>query len=183
VVSTVPSYVLKEIVFDDSFSKEMAKVTYNPIDVFHFGFYTKNIKNMKKGFGVLTKPSDNKSFLGVLFNSQIFKHVSSSDTELFTILVGGERQKELCQLESKKLEGIVLKEVEKLIAHQGEVLLKEHYRWKKGIPQYDMNQENLIQQINSFEKENPGFFVLGNYFNGVSVSDAVLKGKNLAEKL
>ena len=183
VVSTVPSYVLKELVFDDSFSKEMAKVTYNPIDVFHFGFYKKNIKKMKKGFGVLTKPSDNKSFLGVLFNSQIFKHVSSSDTELFTILVGGERQKELCQLESEKLEGIILKEVEDLIDHQGEVLLKEHYRWKKGIPQYDMNQEDLIQKIDSFEKENPGFYVLGNYFNGVSVSDAVLKGKNLSEKL
>ena len=120
-VSTVPSYVLKGLVFDDSFSKEIAKVTYNPIDVFHFGFYKKNIKKMKKGFGVLTKPSDNKSFLGVLFNSQIFKHVSSSDTQLFTILVGGERQKELCQLESEKLERIVLKELEDLIDHQGEV--------------------------------------------------------------
>ena len=177
VIATVPAYVLKNIFFEDYLFKELDKVIYSTVDVFHFGFEKKNIENLKEGFGVLTKPSDKKSFLGILFNSRIFNHVSANDKELFTVLIGGERQKDLCQLSKIELRNKVLVELEDIIQHNGNVIFENHYKWEKGIPQYNMNQENLIMAINKFESNHSNLKILGNYFNGVSVSDCIMKSK------
>ena len=61
----------------------------------HLGIEKQKIKNDISGFGVLTKPSDNKSFLGIIFNSRIFPHVAPLDKDLMTVMVGGSRQKQL----------------------------------------------------------------------------------------
>jgi len=182
VICTIPSYSLKKIIWDKTFSKNLELVQYNPIDVFHFGFYNKNIKNYKKGFGLLTKPSDNKSFLGILFSTEIFHFVSPSDSKLFTVLVGGERQREFCEIQKEKLELVILKELEKLIGHSGKLIFKNHFRWKKGIPQYNMYQEDLTKSIKLFQKKNRNFHIIGNYFDGLSVSDCVEKGEKVVNK-
>ena len=156
---------------------------YTPVDVFHFGFKKDHVMNQAPGFGVLTKPSDQKNYLGILFSSRTFENVAPKDSELFTVLVGGERQKELCDLPIEQLETIILRELEQLICHQGEVTFKKHFRWKKGIPQYDMNHQELIDGLVQFEKRNQDFYVLGNFHGGVSVSDCINKSKKLALKL
>ncbi len=181
VICTIPSYVLKQLIWDKSLIQELNRVIYNPIDVFHFGLERKNINNNIDGFGVLTKPSDKKSFLGILFNSRIFDFVSPNDMDLFTVLVGGERQKELCELPVKELECIVLKELEEMINHTGNVVFSNHFKWKKGIPQYNLNQEQLVISISNFEKNNKNFHITGNYFNGISVSDCIKKAKIIAD--
>tara|TARA_Y100001978_G_C23697091_1_gene438225 strand:- start:1173 stop:2486 length:1314 start_codon:yes stop_codon:yes gene_type:complete len=178
VICTVPAYALKELIWDHSFSKVLSSVNYNPIDVFHFGVDKKAVFSNKKGFGILTKPSDGKSFLGILFSSQIFNHVCPSEKELYTVLVGGERQKELCALNKEDLEKIIVKEFKDLIQYEGEIIFKNHFKWFKGIPQYNMNQSSLINSIGDFEKSNSNFHIIGNYFNGISVSDCVKNAKN-----
>ena len=86
-------------------------------------------------------------------------------------------------MEKGKLEKIILKELEKLIGHSGKIRFKNHFRWKKGIPQYNMYQESLTNSIKLFEKKNRNFHVIGNYFDGLSVSDCVEKGKQLVDNL
>ena len=41
-----------------------------------------------------------------------------------------------------------------------------------------MNQSSLINSIGDFEKSNSNFHIIGNYFNGISVSDCVKNAKN-----
>ena len=43
-----------------------------------------------------------------------------------------------------------------------------HYRYKKGVPQYDLNHHKLLKAIRNYEKNNSNFHILGNYFNGIS---------------
>ena len=104
IISTIPSYSLKDIVFDDKLKSVLSKVNYNPIDVFHFGFDRDALEIEIDGFGLLTKPQDRKSFLGVLFSSNIFKHVANNKKFLITVLAGGDRQKDLCKKSPKVLE-------------------------------------------------------------------------------
>ena len=141
------------------------------------------MKNKKQGFGVLTKPSDGKKYLGVLFSSRTFGHIAPEDFELYTVIVGGERQRELCDLPIEDLEKIVLSELEELLQHDGEVVFKNHFRWKKGIPQYDMNHQELLDSIARFEARNKDFYVMGNFHGGVSVSDCIKKSKKMASEL
>ncbi len=182
-ISTIPAHGLKRLIADQSFIQVLEKVNYSPVNVFHYGLKKENIKNKKQGFGVLTKPSDGKNYLGVLFSSRTFGHVAPEGFELYTVIVGGERQRELCDLPIEDLERIVLSELEELLQHDGEVIFKNHFRWKKGIPQYDMNHQELLDSIARFQARNKDFYVMGNFHGGVSVSDCIKKSKKMASEL
>ena len=179
IICTVPAYSLKNFIDDRTLITELDKIIYSPVDVFHFGFEKKNIQNKKQGFGVLTKPSDGKSYLGILFNSRIFDYVSPEGKELFTVLVGGERQKHLCEMSPIKLKELILKELEDLLGHKGETVIYNHYRWVKGIPQFNLDHSDLLNAIENFKNSHSNFHLVGNYFNGVSVSDCIQKSREL----
>ena len=179
IICTVPAYSLKKLIDDSGLVSQLNKIIYSPVDVFHFGFEKKNIQNNKQGFGVLTKPSDGKSYLGILFNSRIFDYVSPADKELFTVLVGGERQKHLCEMNPDKLKKLILEELEDLIGHKGKIVIENHYRWSNGIPQFNLDHTELLNAIEEFENNNSKFHLIGNYFNGVSVSDCIQKSRDL----
>ena len=181
-ISTVPSYILINLIDDYTLIDELKKIKYNPIDVFHFGLNKKDIKSKYNGFGILTKPEDNKSYLGVLFNSNIFNHVSPKNQNLYTVLVGGENQRLLCKQNILEVQGIIEKEIKNLFDYTGKINFKKNYRWKNAIPQYSMDQEKLISAISDFELKNNDFFITGNYFNGVSVSDCIEKSYNIVKK-
>jgi oxygen-dependent protoporphyrinogen oxidase len=130
---------------------------------------------------LLTKPEDRKSFLGILFSSNIFSHVSAKDKFLMTVLVGGKRQKELCELPPKEIEKIILDEICKLFKINSNPELIKHFRWKNGIPSYSMMISSLEDEIKYFENKNSNFSIIGNYHLGVSVSDCINNAKNLIE--
>ena len=181
IISTIPSYSLKEIVFDGNLKSGLSKVNYNPIDVFHFGFDKDALDVKIDGFGLLTKPEDKKSFLGILFSSNIFEHVSNNKKFLITVLAGGDRQKDLCKKSPKVLEEEILNEIEHLLKLKSEPEFKNHYRWSKGIPSYSMSVTKLQEDIKIFEEANKGFYIIGNYHLGVSVSDCIKNSKELVE--
>ena len=181
IISTIPAYSLKDIIFDAKLKDVLSKINYNPIDVFHFGF-DRDASNIKiSGFGLLTKPKDKKSFLGVLFSSNIFEHISDNKKFLITVLAGGDRQKDLCKVSPEVLEKQILNEILPLLKIKSEPEFKNHYRWSKGIPSYSMSLTAVQKDINFFEKTNKYFYIIGNYHLGVSVSDCIKNSKLLIE--
>ena len=181
IISTIPSYSLKDIVFDDKLKNVLSKVNYNPIDVFHFGFDRDALDIKIDGFGLLTKPQDKKSFLGVLFSSNIFEHVSNNKKFLITVLAGGDRQKDLCKESPKFLERQILNEILPLLRLKSEPEFKNHFRWSKGIPSYSISVTKLQKDIKIFEESNKGFYIIGNFHLGISVSDCVKNSKELID--
>ncbi len=181
IISTLPAHVLAYFVNDETLKNCLNDIEYVPVDVFHFGFNKIDINNQSPGFGVLTKKSDEKHFLGILFNSRIFPQVSPEEKELFTVIVGGSRQKKLCQLKPSKLKSLVLKELMDLMEVNNEPIFSNHYKYKKGIPQYNLNHQTILDAIKNFQDNNPNFHILGNYFDGISVSDSILKADKLIQ--
>ena len=156
---------------------------YNPIDVMHFAFNKKDYTNKIKGFGLLSKKSEGKSFLGILFNSDIFPNVAPVNQKLITVLVGGENQSNLCKLEKNKILNKVEDEIKELLGIK-KIIFKKHHRWTNAIPRY--NIENIKLLNSNVRKKlllHQNVFVNGNYIQGVSVSDCILKSKQLTEKI
>ena len=182
-ISTIPAYALSEIIFDKKLSQTLKKIYYCPIYVLHLGIEKQKIKNDISGFGVLTKPSDNKSFLGIIFNSRIFPHVAPSDKDLMTIMVGGTRQEHLLKTDKDILFDKIVRDVRKLISYDGQIIMKHDFLWDKGIPQYGLNHDYINKVIKNFENKNKDLHILGNYVNGISVSDCIEKASILSKKL
>jgi oxygen-dependent protoporphyrinogen oxidase len=68
-----------------------------------------------------------------------------------------------------------------LLGHKGETIIDNHYRWPKGIPQFNLNHSDLLKAIENFKNSNSNFHLIGNYFNGVSVSDCIQKARELVK--
>jgi len=182
-ISTIPAYALSEIIFDKKLSQNLKKIYYCPIYVLHLGIEKQKIKDDISGFGVLTKPSDNKSFLGIIFNSRIFPHVAPSEKDLITVMVGGTRQEELLKTDKDLLFNKIISDIRKLISYDGQIIMKHDFLWEKGIPQYGLEHDYITNEIKNFEDKNKDLHILGNYVNGISVSDCIEKASKLSKIL
>ncbi len=182
-VSTIPAYALSDILYDIELSQALKKVSYCPIYVLHLGLEREKIMEDISGFGVLTKPSDEKKFLGIIFNSRIFPHVAPLGKDLLTVMIGGARQEKLIMLDKDVLFDKVFKEIKKLISYKGKIVMKHDFLWKRGIPQYELNHDRIISEIKKFQNKNKKFYIMGNYIEGISVSDCVEKAHNLSKIL
>ena len=183
IISTIPAFGLAEVIFDKKISNALKNINYCPILVLHFGLEKKHIKENIDGFGVLTKKNDNMSFLGVLFNSRIFPHVAPKNNDLITVMIGGGRQSKLIYKDRSKLKNTVIKQIRKMISYEGRIVMEKEFLWKKGIPQYDLKHKDLIKCISEFEKKYKNFYISGNYYNGISVSDCIEKAYSLSKRL
>lgn len=183
IISTIPAHSLSQIFKSNTLNQALSSIYYAPVDVFHFGFNKSTVKNQSQGFGVLTKPSDKKHFLGILFNSRFFPHVCPDDKELFTVIIGGSKQAQLCELNDNKLLSLIKEEVKELLECDEDPIFTNHVKYQKGIPQYHLNHNVIQNKIKEFEKFNSNFHILGNYLNGVSVSDCVKNAEILNNKL
>ena len=156
---------------------------YNPIDVIHLAFDKKDYNKKIKGFGLLSKKSEKTSFLGILFNSDIFPNVAPDNIKLITVLVGGEHQSHLCDIEKKQIMTVIENEIKELLEIK-KIVFKKHYRWKKAIPRYNIqNIKFLSSKFNDHLSSYKNIYINGNYLNGVSVSDCILKSKKISKKI
>ena len=61
--------------------------------------------------------------------------------------------------------------------------MSNHYRWKKGIPQYNLDYDSIEDKVKSFLDQNSNFYINSNFFQGISVSDCISKSENIALRI
>ena len=130
--------------------------------------------------------SERDSYLALIFhkaNSKIFPHLSPKKNDLITVMVGGAKQKNILKNPKKEIEKKIVSDIKKIIHYDGKIELLNHFSWKKAIPQYDMNFFNFSKSIKNYTQKNPGLFIIGNFLEGVSVSNCIKAGHKTAQLL
>ena len=61
--------------------------------------------------------------------------------------------------------------------------MSNHYRWKKGIPQYNLDYDLIEDKVKSFLDQNSNFYINSNFFKGISVSDCISKSEIIALRI
>jgi protoporphyrinogen oxidase len=61
--------------------------------------------------------------------------------------------------------------------------MKHDFLWEKGIPQYGLDHDYITKEIKDFENKNKDLHIMGNYVNGISVSDCIEKASILSKRL
>ena len=97
-------------------------------------------------------------------------------------MFGGEKQENIFKKEKKEIKKLLLNDLKNLIKCRGKLQESNFFVWKKGIPQYNLLQEEIEKTVNKFHSKNKGFYIIGNYFSGVSVSDCIRKADDLVSK-
>lgn len=138
-------------------ARELQKIEYRPITSFTF-FMESEIAELQKCFGMLIPQKFGKKILGVIHQSALFP----------------ENYKGNCYNSVNK--GI-LSEEEALLELKGvfpdfnsqAIKASKVTQWKRGLPLFNYQRYQAIQNIEELLKDKPGVVLFGNYTKGISI--------------
>ena len=182
VLYAAPLHALRHVAVPDGADlRLLTGVDYPPLSVAYLGFRRADVAHPLDGFGMLV-PGVERDFriLGTLFTSSIFPDRAPDGHILLTTFVGGMRRPALGALAPAELLAIVRRDLDRLLGLRGAPALERVHQWTRSIPQYQLGYDAVIDRIEALEQSWPGWFMAGNYRNGVSVGEAATSGAEAA---
>lgn len=184
VVYTAPLHALPHMSAPDGADMQvLTGVAYPPLSVVYLGFMRDHVAHPLDGFGMLV-PAVEREFriLGTLFTSSIFPDRAPGGHVLVTTFVGGMRHPDLGAGDPEELLKVVRRDLDHLLGFRGAPAFEHVHQWKRSIPQYRLGYGEVIERIEALEESWPGWFMAGNYRNGVSVGEAAASGDDAARR-
>lgn len=185
IISTLPAMQLANSIdkMDAELAIQLKKINYVPALVLHLGVDKHALKFKQKAFGLLSRKEENVPFLGVLFNSRFFPHTAPADKELLTIICGGYKQATILEQSTEEIHRTVDESLKELLGLRSSTQLIHTQKWPQGIPQYEVGYDAIKKTIEDFQNQEKNFYIAGNFFGGISVSDCISNARQTARKL
>jgi oxygen-dependent protoporphyrinogen oxidase len=161
----------------------LAQIHYPPVASVVLGFRREDVTHPLDGFGVLIPELEGFNILGTIFSSSLFPNRAPEGHVTLTSYIGGERSPELALSDPEKLVDLTLKDLGRILGVKGRPTFKHPVLFPKAIPQYEVGYGRYKDLMNEVEEKAPGFFMAGHYRNGISLSDSIVAGHDVAEKV
>ena len=162
---------------------KLGEVRYPPVASVVLGFRREDVAHPACGFGMLIPKIAGFKILGTIFSSALFPNRAPAGHLTLTSYIGGERYPELAKLPAEELYRLTLADLRVLLGVRGEPVFKNVAFYPRAIPQYNVGYGVYRDLMNEAEKKAPGLFLAGHYRDGVSLSDSIVSGCNVAERI
>lgn len=160
-----------------------AEVHYPPVASVALGFLRSDIDHPLDGFGMLVPEVEKFHILGSLFSSSIFPNRAPDGHVLLTNFIGGSRAPHLAELEAEEMDKLIMEDLGVLLGVRGKPVYRHCAFYKKAIPQYEVGYSRFKDKMSEIEKRAPGFFLAGNFRNGIALGDSVVAGHDVADRM
>lgn len=174
VYSTIPAHKNHSLPLSELAKNDLPNfgtLEHPPVCVLSLGFRSKQLKMPLSGFGYLIPSKEKEDYLGVLFTSSIFKNRAPENHTLITVFIGGSRNPRMASLSESDMISKLYPKIQSCLQIKGDPVFSYTRHWEYSIPQYSMDHDRIIDQIQNFENRNPNFFLSGNYRNGIALGD------------
>ena len=175
VVIALPAYAAAKLLqpLNSQAAHAAAGIAHPPLAVVFLGYPADAIRHPLDGLGVLMPRVERRGVLGMLFSSTLFEGRAPYGHAALTAFVGGARQPELANLAPQEMAAMVHDEARSLLGARAAPLFSRVRYWRYGLPQPGLDHAQRIARLRALEASLPGFFVTGNYLNGVSTAACV----------
>ena len=160
-----------------------SEIRYPPVTSVVLGFRREDVSHPCEGFGMLIPRVEGFKILGTIFSSSLFPNRAPAGHLTLTSYVGGERQPELASRSSAELINLVCEDLRVLLGVKGQPVFQHTSFYPKAIPQYNVGYGRYREAMTQVEAKAPGFFLEGHFRDGVSLSDSILSGYNVVERV
>lgn len=162
---------------------KFAKIDYPPVASVVLGYRRRDVAHPLDGFGMLIPKVENFNILGTLFSSALFPNRAPVDHVTLTSYVGGRRKPELASRSAEELYRIVDADLRVLLGITGEPTFRNCVFYPRAIPQYEVGYGQYKDLMEQLESRAPGFFIAGHMRHGISLSDSMVSGYDVAERM
>jgi oxygen-dependent protoporphyrinogen oxidase len=159
------------------------EIRYPPVASVVLGFKREDVQHPAQGFGMLIPKIEGFRILGTIFSSSLFPNRAPAGHLTLTSYVGGERFPELASLPPEKLYEITCEDLNVLLGVRGKPTFQHSVFYPRAIPQYNLGYGRFRDAMNEVERKAPGFFLAGHYRDGISLSDSIVSGCKIAERV
>ena len=151
------------------------------VSVISLGFDKSAFSSELKGYGYLSPSTENRFCLGILFVSSFFPSFAPPNKILLRCFVGGMRNPGHNSFDETLLVDHIMKDVNKLLHCQKNPEMI-HIARNRGIPQLELGHKNIIEFKNRLEASNPGLFISGIGWTGISIEHLMKEVQKLIPK-
>lgn len=160
-----------------------AEIRYPPVASVVLGFRREDVAHPCEGFGMLIPRVEGFHILGTIFSSSLFPNRAPAGHLTLTSYVGGERAPELASLPSEKLVALTCEDLQTLLGVRGQPTFQHTVFYPRAIPQYNVGYGRYRQLMGDLEAQAPGLFLAGHCRDGVSLSDSIVSGCRVADRV
>jgi oxygen-dependent protoporphyrinogen oxidase len=158
-------------------------IRYPPVASVVLGFRREDVGHPCEGFGMLIPKVEGFKILGTIFSSSLFPNRAPAGHLTLTSYVGGERYPELAALPPKDLFELTCQDLRILLGVKGPPTFQHSVFYPKAIPQYVVGYGRYRELMSDIETKAPGLFFAGHYRDGVSLSDSIVSGCNVVDRV
>jgi oxygen-dependent protoporphyrinogen oxidase len=160
-----------------------SEIRYPPVASVVLGFRREDVAHPCEGFGMLIPKVEGFKILGTIFSSSLFPNRAPAGHLTLSSYVGGERHPELASLPPEKLVALTCEDLGVLLGVRGKPTFRHTTFYPKAIPQYNVGYGRYRELLTEMESKARGLFFAGHYRDGVSLSDSIVSGCNIAERV
>lgn len=162
----------------------LRSIPSSSLAVLNLAFRRTDVGHSLKGFGFLVPHSEpDFPLMGVLFADSVFPHHAPPDTRLLRVFIGGAHRPSALEASDEELVRTSLDVVRPLLDLRGEPILTDLSRYLHAIPQYHLGHQEKVKLVLDGAAGLPGFHLVGNYLEGVSLNDCVRLATRVATEL
>lgn len=161
----------------------LSEIRYPPVASVVLGFRREDVAHPCEGFGMLIPKVEGFRILGTIFSSSLFPNRAPAGHLTLTSYIGGERYPELASLSPEKLCEITCEDLRVLVGVRGKPGFQHCAFYPQAIPQYNVGYGKYRALMTEIENKASGVFLAGHYRDGVSLSDSIVSGCNVAERV
>jgi len=160
-----------------------AEIRYPPVASVVLGFRREDVAHPCEGFGMLIPKVEGFKILGTIFSSSLFPNRAPAGHLTLTSYVGGERNPDLATLPPDKLFALTCEDLRVLLGVKGKPTFQHSVFYPRAIPQYNLGYGRFRELMADIERKAPGLFFAGHYRDGISLSDTMVSGCKVADRV
>jgi protoporphyrinogen/coproporphyrinogen III oxidase len=168
---------------DAALASVVSEIRTAPLAVVALAFDAAAMGGAPRGFGFLVPRGTGPRILGCLWDSSIFPGRAPDGKVLLRAMIGGAHDPEANALSDEELEGAVRRDLKAVMGLAAEPLFTRVYRWRLGIGQYTVGHQGRLDRIHTALARNPGLWVAGSSFYGISMNACIEKAGAQAEEI
>lgn len=135
------------------------------------------------GFGFLVPRGEDVRILGCLWDSSIFPGRAPDGKVLVRSMIGGAHDPAAVTEDEDVLVRHVRRDLATTMGIEAEPELIRVYRWPLGIGQYTVGHAERLDRIHARLRANPGLWVAGSSYYGVSMNACIEKSRDHAREI
>lgn len=149
-----------------------------------FGFSKDAIKNIPKGFGIVTPRRSDSFVTSVVFLDKKWPSLKKDEDVLIGVNFGRNGEDALVSLSNKEIEHSLLKDLGIILGVTEKPLFSIIKRWRDAVPQFTVTQEEDVQQAKQILlDEYPGIYIAGQGLAGSSINHCIQQANQIADQI